>query len=116
MNEQDKKEFIKWYYDVPYKTDYHAYPDQLMEAWEAALNYSYNQIETGMKGACPTCEPVAICNKSMSKELDDIRILHKKLHETLSLIAYHEPENFVCESYAELKEIAKEGVLYERQV
>jgi hypothetical protein len=74
MNEQDKTEFIKWYYDVPYKTDYHGSPDQLIEAWEAALNYRDNQIQTGMKGACPTCEPVAICNESMSKELSDIRI------------------------------------------
>ena len=39
MNEQDKEEFEKWYFEVPYKVDYHASPDQLEEAWQAACAY-----------------------------------------------------------------------------
>ena len=39
MNEKDKEAFENWYFNGPYKEEYHASPDQLREAWFAALKY-----------------------------------------------------------------------------
>jgi len=45
MTDKDKEAFEKWYFEVPYKVDYHASLNQLKEAWQAALEYERARSE-----------------------------------------------------------------------
>jgi len=83
MNEQDKEEFEKWYFEVPYKVDYHASPDQLEEAWQAALEYKEKQYQE-KESWFQACRQL---NGVYQHELEAERARSQKLFEALEKIA-----------------------------
>jgi hypothetical protein len=41
--------------------------------WQAACEFKDAQLQDGLKGACPTCEVVAIKSQKLDKEIDDLK-------------------------------------------
>jgi hypothetical protein len=72
MTDRDLEEFKRWHSVTCYSDD-ELVRLRFLESWKAACEYKDRQLEQGMKGSCPTCEPVGEVNEKLQSQVSFLK-------------------------------------------